>query len=74
MAGDADDGALPRRRLVLDGVIADEDVRQRRGAAEQGEHQRKEIELVGELGAPHALERRAAARHQQFAAGRSASG
>ena len=45
-AGDADDRALARGRLVLDGVIADKDVRQRRRAAEQGQHQRDEIQLV----------------------------
>ena len=46
-AGDADDRALARGRLVLHRVVANQNVRQRRRAAEQREHQREEIQLVG---------------------------
>ena len=43
-------------------------MRQRRRAAEQREHQREEVELVDEVRAAHALERRAAAGHEDVAA------
>ena len=61
MRGDADDGALAGRGLVFDGVVADEDVRQRGGAAEEGDHQREEVELFPEGVAADAGERGAAA-------------
>ena len=48
-AGDADDGALPRRRGVFDGVVADQNMRQRRRAGEEGEHEGDEVEFVEQL-------------------------
>ena len=69
-AGDADDRALAGGRLVLHRVVADEDVRQRRRAAEQGEHQREKVELVGELVAADAGEGGAGAGLEDLAAGR----
>ena len=61
---------LRDRRFVLHRVVADQDVRQRRRAAEEGQHQRQEIELVEQLGAAHAGERRAGAGDQQVVAAR----
>ena len=70
MRGDADDGALAHRRFVLHRVVADQDVRQRRGAGEERQHQRQEIELVEQRGAAHAGERRAGAGDHQVVAAR----
>ena len=72
-AGDADDGALAGRRLVLHRVVANQNVRQRRRAAEQGDHQREEIELRSSQRrrSRHAGERRARAGREQVGAGGS---
>ena len=45
-AGDADDRALPRCRLVLHRVIPNQNMRQRRRPAEQRDHQRQKIQLL----------------------------
>ena len=70
-AGDAHDRALAGRGLVLDRVIANQNVRQRRRAAEQGDHQREEVELRSartESASGCRAERRAAAGRQHFLA------
>ena len=64
--GDPHDRALTCRGGILHGVVADEDVRQRRRAAEERQHQAGEIEPVGELSGRKALE--VAARLEQFGA------
>jgi hypothetical protein len=49
-ARDADDGAFSGGGRVFDRVVANENVRQRRGAGEERDHQRDEVELVDEFG------------------------
>ena len=61
---------LLRGRLILHGVIANQDVRQRGGAAEQGQHQRQEVQLGRKAIAAQSLERGTAPRQQHLAAGR----
>ncbi len=60
---------LRARRFVLHRVVADEDVRERRRAAEEGEHQGEEVEFVGEFVGTDAGEGGAGAGLEDLAAG-----
>ena len=63
--GDGHDGRFPGGRRAGNGVVADEDVRQRGGAQEQRQHQREEVDPLGR----RALDLEALARPEDLVAG-----
>src|SRR5690606_18556822 len=68
--GDAHDGAAPSTGLVLDGVVADKDVWQRRRTAEQSQHQRDEIDFVERVAATQTRKTGVSTGEQNLAASR----